>query len=380
MDAIRKVLYVEDDASIRDVFTEYLRRRFAKVITAADGEDGLSKFISGQPDLVITDIRMPGMNGIELIHAIRKVNTQTPLIVLSAYADQDFLTDSIQSQIAGYLLKPIDEDAFQSLLDKLLNPTRTVEEPSKPISSSDTNDLPFSLNEKSQEGLMIVGIGASAGGLEALNAMVAGLPEKNNTAYLIAQHLSPTHKTMLVDLLSRTTDLSVRDAEHGLTVQPDVIYVTPPNKNIELTSNNTIILSDPEKYSFFPKPSVNQLFLSLAEQKKDRAVGVILSGTGSDGAQGMRAINASGGVTMVQNPDSAKYDGMPLATINGCSVDMVIEPGKIGEELVALANFPRQRVLRKYQERSNNDEISTVFRLLYQYKKVDFSVYKNLNP
>lgn len=366
------VLYVEDDTDTRRVFTDFLKRRFSEVLTAINGRDALKKFKIHHPDLIITDIRMPDMNGPELIHTIRESDEKTPIIVLSAYVDEPFLTESFDNMISGHIAKPVDHKKFSLLIDTLLLAKTTpsifpLEEhraQSKELSSSDTHDL------------MLVGIGASAGGLEALTALIAGLPENNNTAYLLAQHLSPTHKTMLVDLLSRETTLLVKNAQHNEVLQRDIFYITPPNKNIEINDKNQIILSTPEKHSFLPKPSVNQLFISIAEQKKDKAVGIILSGTGSDGAQGMRAINSEGGITIVQEPSSAKYDGMPMASINGCSVDIIMEAGQIGEELVALANFPRQKVLKKHQITQPNDDITIIFNLLYRYKKVDFAVYK----
>nr|WP_274620575.1 chemotaxis protein CheB [Colwellia maritima] len=224
---------------------------------------------------------------------------------------------------------------------------------------------------------MVVGIGSSVfGGLEALTALIKGLPRNNNTAYIIAQHLSPKHNTMLVELLSRESSLMFKEAEHNETLESDVFYITPPNKNVEINNNNQIVLSAPEKHSFLPKPSVNQLFISIAKYKKEKSVGIILSGTGSDGCQGMRAINAEGGITIVQEPSTAKYDGMPMASINGSVVDILIVADKIGEELVALANFPRNKVLKKHQVTPANDHISIIFALLHKIKHVDFSVYK----
>ncbi|OSM07088.1 putative two-component system, chemotaxis family, CheB/CheR fusion protein [Magnetofaba australis IT-1] len=346
------------------------------MFTACDGEEGITQFIEHRPDIVVTDLRMPKKNGIELIASIRQIDASTPIVVLSAYADHNFLTDSVRSKINGHVTKPVNERIFVALIEDLLrHPTpsqrsyepRNFEAPSKGL-----NDL----SEANNDRVFMVGIGASAGGLEALSALVGGLPERNNTAYLVAQHLSPTHKTLLTDLLARATTLPVKDAEHGEPVLHDIIYITPPNKNIEISDAGRIVLSEPEKYSFLPKPSINQLFLSLAEHWQDRAVGVILSGTGTDGAQGMRAVNAAGGVTIVQDPTSAKYDGMPMAAINGCSVDMIIDPALIGEELVALANFPRNKVLQKHQLTQSNDDMSAIFDLLYRYKKVDFSIYK----
>lgn len=365
------VLYIDKEVS--EDYLNFLKKHFTIVLSAISGKEGLSKFITHNPDLIITDINMLDMNAPELIHNIRNTDKVTPIIILSEYANEPFLTESFNDMISGHILKPVDYKKLSFLIDTILSKKKSkVNIDEKKLIEDNSENM----HHSSEHDLMVVGIGASAGGLEALSSLVAGLPKDNNTAYVLAQHLSPTHKTMLVDLLSRETTLHIKDAENKEVLSSDIFYITPPNNNIENNENNEIILSAPEKHSFLPKPSVNQLFISIAEQKKDKAVGIILSGTGSDGAQGMRAINAEGGITIVQEPTSAKYDGMPMAALNGCSVDIVIESGLIGEELVALANFPRQKVLKKHQLTQPNDEITTIFDFLYRYKKVDFSVYK----
>ncbi len=183
-------------------------------------------------------------------------------------------------------------------------------------------------------GPTVVGIGASAGGLEALTALVANLPRHGGMSYVVAQHMSPQHKSMMVDLLARATALPVVEASEGQVLAPDRIYITPPNRNIEIR-DGAVVLTGP--YAEGPKPSVDLLFQSLAEDLGDRVVGVILSGTGSDGARGIQAIKRAGGVTVVQAPDSAKYGGMPEAALRTGRVDKVLSPERIGRELPLLA-------------------------------------------
>ncbi|MCG7923899.1 MAG: EAL domain-containing protein [Candidatus Thiodiazotropha taylori] len=367
------ILFIEDEKDTRTVYTDFFQRRVTTVVSAENGKEGLSKFLLHKPDMVVTDIKMPDMNGIELIKSIREIDDHVPIIIFSAYVGEDFLLEEIKEMVNEVVAKPANTTLLSETIDRLLENHSDQLTVVEAIEDANQDAL---LDEGVERGLIVVGIGASAGGLEALTALMKGLPLKNNSAYLIAQHLSPTHKTMLVDLLSRETQLSVVDAEDGQQIKADTVYITPPNKNIEINKEDCIVLSTPESYSFLPKPSVNQLFISLAAEKKDRSIGIILSGTGSDGAQGMRAINAEGGITIVQEPATAKYDGMPVASINGCSIDIVIDPSQIGEELVALANFPRHKVLQKFQITQPNDEMAAIFGMLYQHKKVDFSVYK----
>ncbi len=182
--------------------------------------------------------------------------------------------------------------------------------------------------------LMIVGIGSSAGGLEAISELTKALPTGSSMAYLVAQHLSPSHSSMLVDLVKRETEINVADATDGMTPQADCIYITPPNRDIELR-DGMIRLSE-ARSGPMPKPDINRLFLSLANDRGNQAIGVILSGTGTDGARGMLEIKAAGGITIAQDPDTAKYDGMPLAAIHADAADLIQAPAAIAATLTAL--------------------------------------------
>lgn len=152
-----------------------------------------------------------------------------------------------------------------------------------------------------QDSLSIVGIGASAGGLEALQEMVKNLKPTGKAAYIIAQHLSPTYKSMMVDLLSKDAGLPITEAQHNHPLEADIIYVCPPNNNIAVRDDK-IKLSKPEAARHGPKPNIDILFESIAESKGSKAIGVILSGTGSDGARGIRIIKSEAGFTFVQIP------------------------------------------------------------------------------
>jgi two-component system CheB/CheR fusion protein len=374
------VLYVEDDADTRSIFVPLLEKRAKNVYQAADGIEGLALFETHNPDLVITDIKMPNQNGMTFINNIKKVSPDQTIFAFTAYYNEPFVKDELSSIVHTVLAKPLDIDALDEALSALKitkNPViKTAEtvatlKPVSPIITQDDNSVRMSPSE-----LIIVGIGASAGGLEALTLLAQNLPERNNTAYIVAQHLSPTHKTMLVELLTRECKLTIVDAENGKSLQADTIYITPPNHNIEINAENKIVLSAIEAHSFEPKPSVNKLFNSLAHHKKEKAIGIILSGTGSDGTNGMKLINAEGGITIVQTPKTAKYAGMPQSAINGASIDIVLEPEAIGQELLSLANFPREKVIARHRDTGAIPEINTLFRLLKQISHIDFSLYK----
>ncbi|WP_435237204.1 EAL domain-containing protein [Psychromonas sp. PT13] len=373
------VLYIRNEKDTRKVYSDFFRNKFATVIEASDGLEGISKFMTHNPQLVVTEIQLPLMNGPELILEIRKTNQKTPIVIFSAYIQEDFLLDTIKEHINGFVSRPTDTKTLARVVDNVLSGgeyQESIDEKKVLEEKKRFEVIPDETAVAANNKMMVVGIGSSAGGLEALTTLIKGLPESNNTAYIVAQHLSPKHNTMLVELLSRESTLKIKEVEDKEVLESDVFYITPPNKNVEINEYDQIILSAPEKHSFLPKPSVNQLFISIAKYKKEKSVGVILSGTGSDGSQGMRAINSEGGITIVQEPSTAKYDGMPMAAINGSIVDILIKAEKIGEELVALANFPRHNVLKRHQVTPENDYVSIIFALLHKAKRVDFSVYK----
>ncbi len=191
----------------------------------------------------------------------------------------------------------------------------------------------------SQATVRLVGIGASAGGLEALRELMEALPESEALSYVIAQHVSPTHSSMLLNLLAPLTALTVENLGEPSAPKPGVVYITPPNRDVVL-KNGLLCLTEPLQ-AIGPKPSVNHFFHSLARELKELAIGIILSGTGSDGASGIRAIKAAGGVAVVQAPETAKYDGMPKAAIHAGGVDLILSPGEIGPALGRLLSLPR---------------------------------------
>jgi two-component system CheB/CheR fusion protein len=164
----------------------------------------------------------------------------------------------------------------------------------------------------------IVGIGASAGGLDAFEQFFARVPVRSGLAYIVVQHLDPTKKAMLVELLQRVTTLSVREAGEQMRVEADHVYVIPPNVELRL-AQGMLRLAPPAEARGMRLP-VNVLFSSMARDQGASAIGVVLSGMGSDGTLGLQALKAVGGLTVVQEPSSAQFDSMPRSAIAaGCA-------------------------------------------------------------
>ena len=216
----------------------------------------------------------------------------------------------------------------------------------------------------------VVAIGASAGGLEAMKELVRELSPNTPYAFIIAQHLSPSHVSLLVELISRETKLNVVNAMDGELLKPGTIYITPPNCDVEYV-NGRIELGPPA--SVGPKPSINLLLQSLASSLRDNAVAVILSGTGSDGAAGCVSVRSAGGVVLVQDPSTAKYDGMPNAAIGLDAADKVLSTGEIGRWLSGALD---RESYEEGEPGELEDSVKSVLAMLLQKSGLDISQYK----
>ncbi|MFZ2405131.1 MAG: chemotaxis protein CheB, partial [Methylobacter sp.] len=167
----------------------------------------------------------------------------------------------------------------------------------------------------------IIGIGASAGGLEALEQFFSHMPDNMGIAFIVIQHLDPNHKGMMPELLQRTTAMTVLQAQNRMTIKPDCVYVNPPNKELSIL-RGTLYLLDPVVPRGLRLP-IDNFFNSLAEDRHEQSIGILLSGMGSDGTLGLRAIKEKSGLVLVQHPADAKYDSMPRSVIDAGLADII---------------------------------------------------------
>ncbi|NUM34159.1 MAG: PAS domain-containing protein [Candidatus Brocadiae bacterium] len=222
----------------------------------------------------------------------------------------------------------------------------------------------------------VVGIGASAGGLEALQEFFKNMPLQTNMAFVVIQHLSPDYKSLMDELLARYTSISIQIIRDGTPVLPNNIYLIPPRKNIILF-HNKIYLEEQGIRKGLNLP-VDIFFRSLAMDKGKNAIGIVLSGTGSDGTLGIRAIKEAGGMVMVQDEQSAKFGGMPRNSISTGLVDYILPPDKMPE---ALVNFIKHPLVNKTQTldnvlSGNIDTLTKIIIILRNFSGIDFSFYK----
>lgn len=180
----------------------------------------------------------------------------------------------------------------------------------------------------------VVAIGASAGGIEALSTLTASLPGDFPVPVLIVQHMDPRHKSLLAALLGRRCRLRVKEAVNDEEVAGGSVYIAPPDMHL-LVRSGRLVLTD-TKHVHFSRPSIDLLFQSVADAYGDRAIGVILSGSGVDGADGIRAIKAKGGTTLAQDPATAAHPGMPQAARATNCVDFTLPLEEVGPALVTL--------------------------------------------
>ncbi|MEA2591816.1 MAG: two-component system, chemotaxis family, protein-glutamate methylesterase/glutaminase [Actinomycetota bacterium] len=185
----------------------------------------------------------------------------------------------------------------------------------------------------------LVAIASSAGGLAALTSVLSGLPGAFPAAVVLVQHLDPRHKTLLADMLGRRTELRVKMAEEGDHLTGGCVYIAPPNYHLVVNAGGTLSLSQSELIHFL-RPSADILFESVAARFAARAIAVVLSGTGSDGARGVQAIKKAGGTVIAQDEDTSEFFGMPSASIATGTVDIVLPLALISSALVRLLQPP----------------------------------------
>src|SRR5271166_2754886 len=223
-----------------------------------------------------------------------------------------------------------------------------------------------------------VGIGASAGGLEAFTRLLQHLPADTGMAFAFIQHLSPQHPSMLATLLSRTTAMPVAEVQHGDLVRPNCVYVIPPNTLMSIADSHLELCPRPEERGA-PRP-IDHFFRSLAAERKTHAIGVVLSGADSDGALGLQTIRGEGGIAIVQSEDSTKNPEMPRAAIAAGPVDLILSPEDIAAELERIGQHPALNggaiTAGPPHDRDDEPELNRLFTLLRMATQVDFKGYK----
>ena len=222
---------------------------------------------------------------------------------------------------------------------------------------------------------LYVGIGASAGGLEAIQTFFQNMPPHSSLAFIVVQHLSPDYKSLMVELLSKKTSIPVFRAEDGMAVESNAIYLIPPKKNLKIF-HGKLLLSDQDHTKGLNLP-IDLFLRALAEDQGEKSAAVILSGTGSDGMRGIRAIKEQNGIVIVQDEKSAKFDGMPRSAISTGLADFILPPEQMPEQLVSYIKHPYSTKENRHEKILENEGgLTKILSLLRERFKVDFTFYK----
>ena len=220
----------------------------------------------------------------------------------------------------------------------------------------------------------IVCIGASAGGMEAIHDLFDRLPEDTGFSFIVIQHLSSEHKSLMAELLSKHTTMKVLEAKDNTIVEPDCVYVIPNNRNITI-SNRTLLLSGKEQ-GRSPNMAIDIFLHSLANDIGDKAIAIILSGTGTDGTRGITEIKRAGGLVFVQDPSTAKFDGMPYSAISSGYIDYILSPESIAEELLQQHKKAPAAVIVDSLPPEDEPLLAEILNLIKSKTACDFSLYK----
>jgi len=220
----------------------------------------------------------------------------------------------------------------------------------------------------------VVGIGASAGGLDAVQQLFNSIPNNTGIAFIIIQHLSPDFKSLMPELLAKYTSMKIYTAEEGQIIHPNCIYLNQRNKNIGINNNRFVLLDKaPKDHLNLP---IDILFHMLGESYKDKAIGVILSGTGSDGSRGIKTIKEAGGIILVQDPETAQFNGMPISAISTNLSDFILSPSKIAEKIIKFTgtrlSLENQNVLISENEKA----FQLILGEIQKFSGVNFKRYK----
>ncbi|MGN6177680.1 MAG: chemotaxis protein CheB, partial [Mucilaginibacter sp.] len=218
----------------------------------------------------------------------------------------------------------------------------------------------------------IVAIGASAGGLEAIHEFFDHMPASSSFSFVVIQHLSSDYKSLLVELVSKHTHMKVFEAENNMALHPDCVYIIPNNKLMTVKHGKVRLADKTENKA--PNTAVDTFLLSLAEDKKDKAIAIILSGTGSDGTKGIEAVKKNGGMVIVQEPASAKFDGMPNNAITSGNADFILSPARMHEELFKYVDEEPIKLLDN--GKIDDSQLDKIFKLVHAQSGNDFHLYK----
>ena len=228
--------------------------------------------------------------------------------------------------------------------------------------------------ETNNSNFFIVAIGASAGGLQALETFFDNLPDHPHAAFVIVQHLSPNFESMMTEILQRRTTIPVNSIEDGLKIQPGKVYILPPEKHLIVEDRCLCLIESPDSFDY----PIDKFLNSLVKEWSEKIIAILLSGTGSDGTEGIKAVSRAGGIGLVQSPETAQFNSMPGSAIPSGLVDEILSPQELAQTVFELIrysdNFPESSARKA--AKIDPDLLKTILDILAEQEEIDFSNYK----
>ena len=349
------VLVVDDSAFSRRTIEKMLEKiRNVRVIgTSTDGENAIKKVFQLKPDLITLDLEMPKMDGFTFLRIIMS-QMPTPVLVVSSLKGDENVFKALELGAADFILKPTSGASVQ-LLDienelarKVVAISQISMENLQNISCGKTEE-PVKENEEisCEEDVDVIAIGASTGGPSAIQYLLEAIPERFPTSLIISQHMPEGFTKSFAERLNKNSKITVKEAEKYDKIQKGIAFIAPGGYHMKLQKDSSGIVVDiirknsSDKYT----PSVDVMFSSSASVVKNKLVGIVLTGMGSDGKRGVCDIKENGGFVIAESKDSAIVYGMPHEAVKTGVVDKVIPLSKIRDEILSIGNKIKKRVL-----------------------------------
>ncbi len=347
-----KVL-VADDSTVTRMFLVHLLESDPKICVigaVGDGKAAVEFVTKNKPDVVLMDVHMPHLDGFEATRRIMETQA-VPIIICSATANAKDLDTTFRAMEAGAIAcieKPIghDREGFEALAAQLLEMVKLMSEVK--VVRRSVRNRPGSARHAGQQAsaeIKLIGIGASTGGPPVLQSILNGLPKDFAAPLLVVQHIARGFLAGMAEWLNHTTALQVHIASHGIYPQPGHAYLAPDDFHMGVGAGGEIILTRQEPENHL-RPAVAFLFRTLAEAHGPNAVGVLLTGMGRDGADGLKLMKDKGAITIAQNQESSAVYGMPGAAIALGAATHVLAGDKIADMLVGLVGH-RNKATRR---------------------------------
>lgn len=349
MDKI-KVLVVDDSALMRKIISDMINSEadMEVIDTARNGEDFLSKLNRARPNVITLDVEMPKMDGITALKEMKKNNIDIPVIVLSSVSQRgtQLTMDCLEAGAFDFLPKPSGAISLDinKVKDELIEKIRAaceknykvVQHDNKNVENKNVTNIPkISTKKIINSNVEAVVIGASTGGPKALYTVVTNLPEKMGVPVFIVQHMPVGFTKAFADRLNSNSKIKVVEAKQGDIIEKDTVYIAPGGYHMEIGLDKKIHLNtDPTIWGV--RPAVDKLFISAVKVYNSSLVGVVLTGMGRDGAQGIVEIKKNGGVTISEDQSTCTIYGMPKAAYETGMVDEVLPIDRVASRIVKI--------------------------------------------